>query len=126
VANRGRCDRRITRWESDRSITIGGGGTGKVTIKSSIAFSPDEKLLASDSDDSTVRIGNLEIGKCDRPLELPKPYGGMAITGVTGFNNAKREMLKELSSVFPLNLTQVYLIFNFTHLLRRYRDISKV
>ncbi|MEM9004378.1 MAG: NB-ARC domain-containing protein [Cyanobacteria bacterium P01_F01_bin.86] len=65
----------------------------------SVAFSPDGQAIASGGDDETIRVWDARTGNCIRTLNLPGPYEGMNITGVTGLSEAQKETLKTLGAI---------------------------
>ena len=64
-----------------------------------VAFSPDGQILVSSGGDETIRLWDVETGECLQTLQLPGPYAGMNITGVTGITEAQRSALKTLGAV---------------------------
>ncbi|WP_416349259.1 WD40 repeat domain-containing protein [Leptolyngbya sp. CCNP1308] len=54
----------------------------------SVAFGSDGQVLASCSEDGTIRIWNTETGDCLRVLRSNRPYEGMNIMGATGLTAA--------------------------------------
>lgn len=65
----------------------------------SVAFSPDGLTLISGSEDGTIRLWNVELGKCLHTLRIPRPYEGMILTGVQGLTAAQKNTLKTLGAV---------------------------
>jgi WD40 repeat protein len=65
----------------------------------SVTFSPDGQTLASGSTDETIKVWDVNTGKCLRTLRPDRPYEGMNITGVTGITEAQKVSLKALGAV---------------------------
>ncbi|MBC7972624.1 MAG: hypothetical protein H7Z11_21285, partial [Verrucomicrobia bacterium] len=63
-----------------------------------LAYSPDGKLLASCSQDGTVKLWN-EFATCLETLRVQRPYEGANITGVTGLTTAQKDTLKLLGAI---------------------------
>lgn len=61
--------------------------------------SPFSQILASGSEDETIRLWDLETGSCIRVLQGPKPYEGMNISGVKGLTEAQKTTLKALGAI---------------------------
>jgi WD40 repeat protein len=64
-----------------------------------VKFSSDGSIIASGSDDSTIKIWDTMTGECLETITVPRPYEGMNITGATGLTAAQREALKALGAV---------------------------
>jgi WD40 repeat protein len=56
-------------------------------------------MLASASQDETIKLWDAKTGDCLKTLAVPKPYEGMNITGVTGLTDAQKATLKALGAV---------------------------
>ncbi|PPS45548.1 NB-ARC domain-containing protein [Chroococcidiopsis sp. TS-821] len=63
-----------------------------------IAFSSDG-LLASSSQDETIKLWHLNSGKCQKTLRTARPYEGMNITDTEGLTDAQKTALKALGAV---------------------------
>ncbi|MBV7333699.1 AAA family ATPase [Chloroflexi bacterium TSY] len=72
------------------------GHTQRVT---GIAINSRERILVSCSADETIRLWQIDSDACLQVLEIPGPYDGMNITGVTGISEAQRVALKALGAV---------------------------
>jgi WD40 repeat protein len=64
-----------------------------------VAFSPDGQTLASGSSDETIKIWDIETGKCLQTLRAERPYEGINIAGVKGLTEAQKIALKALGAV---------------------------
>lgn len=58
-----------------------------------------KQILVSGSEDETIRLWELETGRCIRALKGPKPYEGMNIAGVKGLTEAQKTTLNALGAV---------------------------
>jgi WD40 repeat protein len=56
-------------------------------------------MLASASQDETIKLWDAKTGDCLKTLPVPKPYQGMNITGVTGLTDAQKATVKALGAV---------------------------
>lgn len=102
-------DRSVRVWnvESGECLQIFAGHTNRVW---SVAFGwlPADltaqtpalhPILASGSEDETIRIWNIATGECLKILKGPRPYQGMNITGVVGLTEAQKASLRLLGAV---------------------------
>jgi WD40 repeat protein len=64
-----------------------------------VAFSLDGQILASSSQDETIKFWDVVTGECIKTLPVPKPYEGLNISGVKGVTEATAAMLKTLGAV---------------------------
>jgi len=65
-----------------------------------IAFSSDNQTLVSGGGrDATIRVWNIQTGKCSMVLRTLRPYEGMNITGVTGLTEAQKASLIALGAI---------------------------
>lgn len=65
----------------------------------SVAFSPNGEIVTSGSDDSTIKIWDVETGVCLNTLTTPRACERMNITGATGLIKAQKSTLKALGAV---------------------------
>jgi WD40 repeat protein len=65
----------------------------------SIAWSPDGLVLASGSQDETIKLWDVKTDECKKTLIADRLYEGMNITGVTGLNVVQKATLKALGAV---------------------------
>ena len=56
-------------------------------------------MLASGSQDQTVRLWNVDTGECLKVLRAKRLYEGMNITGATGLTEAQKVTLKAIGAV---------------------------
>ncbi|MCX6047415.1 MAG: BTAD domain-containing putative transcriptional regulator [Chloroflexi bacterium] len=94
----GGADHQVQLWEltTGRLLQTFSGHTNAVR---SVVFSPDGRLLVSGSLDETVRLWDVQRSRCLDVLQVPRPYEGMNIAGVTGITAAQRVALKALGAV---------------------------
>jgi predicted NACHT family NTPase len=64
-----------------------------------LAYSPDGKLLASCSQDGTVKLWDEKTAACLETLRVQRPYEGANITGATGLTAAQKNTLKLLGAI---------------------------
>lgn len=64
-----------------------------------VIFSPQGNILASSSQDETIKLWDVQTGCCVRSLRAPRPYEGMNIKGVTGLIEVTIATLKALGAV---------------------------
>ena len=65
----------------------------------SLAFSPDERLLASGDDDGNLMLWDIASGNVCQTLHSDRPYERMNISGVKGITQAQRDTLKALGAI---------------------------
>lgn len=65
----------------------------------SVAFSHDNRLLASGDDDGTLVVWDVETGACRQVLRSDRPYERMNIHGLRGVTEAQRASLKALGAI---------------------------
>jgi WD40 repeat protein len=65
----------------------------------SVAFSPDGRIIASSSQDQTIKLWDVQTGNCLKTLRADRPYEGMDITGAMGLTEAQKATLKALGAI---------------------------
>ncbi|NEQ79972.1 MAG: hypothetical protein F6K26_06825 [Moorea sp. SIO2I5] len=63
-----------------------------------LAISCDGTILVSGSLDETIKIWDIQTGKCIKTLSN-KPYTNMNITGIQGLTDVEKATLKALGAV---------------------------
>ena len=64
-----------------------------------MAFSADQRLLASGTDKGTILLWEWHTGECLMTLRSDRPYERMNISGVTGITEAQKASLKILGAI---------------------------
>jgi WD40 repeat protein len=64
-----------------------------------VTFSPHDNLLASCSDDGTIKLWNIQTGDCLKTLYGERPYERMNIAAIQGLTEAQKASLLELGAV---------------------------
>jgi WD40 repeat protein len=84
--------------------------TGHLALVWSVAFSPADRfaaglpsdmrpILASGSQDETIKFWDVQTGECLQTLKAERPYEGMDISGVSGLTEAQKATLRSLGAV---------------------------
>ena len=94
----GSVDRTIKLWDftTGKCLQVLSGHQGFIL---SIAFSPQENILASASQDETIKLWDFTTGECLKTMRSPKLYEKMNITGIKGLTEAQIMTLKALGAV---------------------------
>jgi WD40 repeat protein len=88
----------IRLWDFDTGtmlVTL----AGHMGVIEGICFSPDSQLLASGSEDGTIKLWDVRTGACLKTVRADRPYERMNISGVTGLTEAQRAKLIALGAV---------------------------
>ncbi|MEO0536351.1 MAG: NB-ARC domain-containing protein [Cyanobacteria bacterium P01_A01_bin.123] len=64
-----------------------------------LAFSPNGKVLASGGEGNTIKLWDTQSWQCVDTLQLPGPYEGMNLIGVTGLSAAQKSSLQALGAI---------------------------
>jgi WD40 repeat protein len=72
---------------------------GHAKLVQSVSFNSQGNLLASASQDGTIKLWDMETGQCLKTLRSDRPYEGMNITGISGITAAQKSSLKALGAV---------------------------
>ncbi|WP_146007626.1 WD40 repeat domain-containing protein [Fischerella muscicola] len=64
-----------------------------------VAFSPQGKILATGSQDETIKVWDIKTGECLKTLKTPRLYEGMNITGAYGLTTAQKSTLIALGAL---------------------------
>ena len=78
-------------------IGVQGTEASEASVKATAQVKSD--MLASGSQDGTIKIWHTGTGECLSTLIPDRPYKGMNITGVTGLTSAQKATLKALGAV---------------------------
>lgn len=105
------CTIKLWEFNSEQSLKTLHGHTSNVLT---VAFSPqpsevesvaagfnysERPVLASGSQDETIKLWDIVTGECLQTLRSVRPYEGMNITDATGLTDANRATLKALGAV---------------------------
>ena len=101
---------------SDNQILASGSGDGTIRLwqlnsstclqklkaqggaVTALAFHPDNQILASGSMDGSIKLWDIHSGTHVSTLNIPRPYEGMDITGVTGLTTSQQSVLMTLGA----------------------------
>ena len=72
----------------------------------SVDFSPSGNLLASCSEDGTIRVWRVQTGECTKEMRCRRLYEGMNITGATGLTDIQKMNLKLLGAIDDMEKSQ--------------------
>nr|BBH93656.1 hypothetical protein KTA_18550 [Thermogemmatispora argillosa] len=93
-------DLRLCLWQRDgrlRQVLQ----SGHEHMVRALGFAPSEagQLLASGGNEGEIRLWEVEAGRLERILSLPRPYEGMNIQGVQGLSTLEKQALLALGAV---------------------------
>jgi WD40 repeat protein len=96
----GSSDRTLRRWDPQTGACLGviAGHDGGIWSVAAIGSTDAAPLIASGSEDATVRLWN-HTDDTSIVLASPRPYDGLSITGVTGFTPAQISTLVALGAI---------------------------
>lgn len=86
---------RLWKLESDQPLWVGYEHSKRIY---SVAFGQDGQV-ASGSYDGTIKLWDVESGKCIQTLRKERPYERMNITSVEGMSPAQKAMLRNLGAI---------------------------
>lgn len=64
-----------------------------------LTYSPDGRTLAGANQQGYIRLWDVQTGSAIQTLQIPKPYAGTDITGVTGITPAQKTALLALGAI---------------------------
>lgn len=64
-----------------------------------VCVSPNQRYLATASQDEEIRIWRLDLGTCEQVLRPDRPYEGMNIRGAKGLSEPEEQMLRSLGAL---------------------------
>ncbi|MGK7948404.1 MAG: WD40 repeat domain-containing protein [Xenococcaceae cyanobacterium] len=73
--------------------------SGHANLVCYVAFSENGKILASASQDETIKLWNVETGECLNTLYSERPYEGMNLRATKGLTEAQIDNLKALGAI---------------------------
>ncbi|MDJ0595092.1 MAG: NB-ARC domain-containing protein [Pleurocapsa sp. MO_226.B13] len=88
-------DRTVKIYRTQNNQTL----SGHSSLVCCVTFSGDGKILASGSQDETIKLWNVETGECINTLRTERPYEGMNLTATKGLTKAQIENLKALGAI---------------------------
>jgi WD40 repeat protein len=94
----GSSDSTVRLWEQASGTCIA-TLTGHKDWVRSVAFHPMNGTLASGSRDGTIRLWDTDTRTGSQTLQIPRPYEGMNLHGVTGLSPVQLTTLKNLGAV---------------------------
>jgi WD40 repeat protein len=64
-----------------------------------VSFHSNSEMLVSGSQDETIKLWDVQSGRCLKTLRSDRLYEGMNIAGATGLTEAQKATLKALGAV---------------------------